>query len=112
VLFLSRFGRRPFEYYLDRHSGLASSLTPAYPSMPWGSYAPVVGEARVDDSSRGAQELEAVEPARVWVVLLWGGFRTGDDDGAPFQRVLAHDYVETDHMFFGRYLKLGLYERQ
>lgn len=112
VLFLSRFGRRPFEYYLDRHSGLASSLTPAYPSMPWGSYAPVVGEARVDDSSRGAQELEAVEPARVWVVLLWGGFRTGDDDGAPFQRVLAHDYIETDHVFFGRYLKLGLYERQ
>jgi hypothetical protein len=36
VLFLSRLGRRPFEYYLDRHGGLASSLTPAYPWMPWG----------------------------------------------------------------------------
>jgi mannosyltransferase len=112
VLFLSRFGRRPFEYYLDRHSGLASSLTPAYPSMPWGSYAPVVGEARVGDTTKGAHELAAVEPARVWVVLLWGGFRTGDDNGAPFQRVLAHAYVETDHVFFGRYLKLGLYERR
>ena len=112
VLFLSRFGRRPFEYYLDRHAGLASSLTPAYPTMPWGSYAPVVGEAQVGDTSTWARELEAVEPARVWVVLLWGGFRTGDDDGAPFQRVLARHYVETDHVFFGRYLKLGLFERR
>ena len=40
VVFLSHFGRRPFEYYLDRHPGLASSLTPAYPSMPWGNYPP------------------------------------------------------------------------
>jgi len=112
VLFLSRFGRRPFEYYLDQHAGLASSLTPVYPTMPWGSYAPVVGEARVDDTSTGARDLEADEPARVWVVLLWGGFRTGDDDGAPFQRVLARHYVETDHVFFGRYLKLGLFERR
>lgn len=24
----------------------------------------------------------------------------------------AHDYVETDQVFFGTYLKLGLYERQ
>jgi hypothetical protein len=45
-------------------------------------------------------------------VLLWGGFRTGDDDGAPFQRVLARHYVEMDHVFFGRYLKLGLFERR
>jgi mannosyltransferase len=112
VLFLSRFGRRPFEYYLDRHAGLASSLTPMYPTMPWGSYAPVVGEAQVGDTRTWARDLEADEPARVWVVLLWGGFRTGDDDGAPFQRVLARHYVETDHVFFGRYLKLGLFERR
>ena len=111
VLFLSRFGRRPFEYYLDRHAGLSSSLIPAYPTMPWGSYAPVVGELQIGDTRRSARELAAVQPTRVWVVLLWGGFRTGDDDGAPFQRVLAHNYVETDHVFFGRYLKLGLYER-
>jgi hypothetical protein len=26
--------------------------------------------------------------------------------------VLSHDYVEIDHVFFGRYLKLGLYERR
>jgi mannosyltransferase len=112
VLFLSHFGRRPFEYYLDRHAGLASSLTPVYPTMPWGSYAPVVGEAQVGDTSTWARDLEADEPARVWVVLLWGGFRTGDDDGAPFQRVLVRHYVETDHVFFGRYLKLGLFEHR
>jgi hypothetical protein len=45
-------------------------------------------------------------------VLLWGGFRTGDDDGAPFQRMLAREYVETDHLYFGRYLKLGLFEHR
>jgi mannosyltransferase len=112
VLFLSRFGRRPFEYYLERHPGLASSLTPEYPSMPWGEYPPVVAEAQVGATSTPARELEADEPARVWVVLLWGGFRTGDDDGAPFQQVLMRHYVETDHLFFGRYLKLGLFERR
>lgn len=112
VLFLSRFGRRPFEYYLERHPGLASSLTPEYPSMPWGEYPPVVAEAQVGATSTTARELEADEPARVWVVLLWGGFRTGDDDGAPLQQVLMRDYVETDHLFFGRYLKLGLFERR
>jgi hypothetical protein len=112
VLFLSRFGRRPFEYYLERHPGLASSLTPEYPSMPWGEYPPVVAEAQVGATSSPARELEADEPARVWVVLLWGGFRTGDDDGAPFQQVLMRHYVETDHLFFGRYLKLGLFERR
>jgi mannosyltransferase len=112
VLFLSRFGRRPFEYYLDRHPGLASTLTPEYPSMPWGDYPPVVGEAQVDPTSTGARELEASAPARVWVVLLWGGFRTGDDDGVPLQQILTRDYVETEHLFFGRYLKLGLFERR
>ena len=40
VVFLSHFGRRPFEYYLDRHPGLGSSLTPAYPSMPWATTHP------------------------------------------------------------------------
>jgi hypothetical protein len=27
----------PFEYYLDRHPGLATSLTPAYPALTWGA---------------------------------------------------------------------------
>jgi mannosyltransferase len=110
VIFLSRYGRRPFEYYLARHDGLGASLRPDYPSLPWGSYPPVAGEERVD---AGGDELrlEASEPDRVWVVLLWGGFRTGDDDGAPFYRTLTRDYAETDHRFFGRYLKLALYER-
>ncbi len=111
VIFLSHFGRRPFEYYLTRHPGLASSLTPEYPSIPWGDYPPAVGEAHIGAASAQARELEDDPPARVWVVLLWGGFRTGDDDGAPFQQVLTREYVETDHRFFGRYLKLALFER-
>jgi mannosyltransferase len=112
VLFLSRFGRRPFEYYIDRHPGVTSRLTPEYPSMPWGEYPPVVGEAEVDATGTRARELESVHPARVWVVSLWGGFRTGDDDGKPFQRVLTRHYIETEHFNFGRYLKLGLFERR
>jgi mannosyltransferase len=112
VVFLSHFGRRPFEYYLDRHPGLASSLTPAYPSMPWGNYPPVAGELQVGDTITGVRQLTATDPDRVWVVLLWGGFRTGDDDGAPFQRMLARKYVEADHLYFGRYLKLGLFEHR
>ena len=44
-------------------------------------------------------------------MLLWGGFRTGDDDGEPFARLLTQDYAERENLFFGRYLKLALYER-
>jgi hypothetical protein len=111
VLFLSHFGRRPFEYYLDRHPGLASSLTSAYPPMPWGDYPPVAGEAAVGDPSTLANDLDMADPARVWVVLLWGGFRTGHDDGAPFQRMLTREYAETEHLYFGGFLKLALFER-
>jgi hypothetical protein len=77
-----------------------------------GNCSPVVDEARVGATSSWAHELEASQPAHVWVVLLWGGFRTGDDDGRSFQRLLMREYVETDHLFFGRYLKLGLFERR
>jgi mannosyltransferase len=111
VVFLSRYGRRPFEYYLSRDAGLASALVPSYPSMPWGHYPPVVGEAQVGATGVQAKHLESAAPDRVWVVLLWGGFGTGDDDGAPFHRVLTQEYVETEHRFFGRYLKLALFER-
>jgi mannosyltransferase len=112
IVFLSHFGRRPFEYYLARHPGLASSLTSEYPSIPWGDYSPVVGEARVGNAIAQAGHLEIAKPARVWVVLLWGGFRTGDDNGAPFQRMLTDHYAETDYRFFGRYLKLALFQRK
>lgn len=111
VIFLSRFGRRPFEYYLVRSPDLASALTPAYPSLPWGDYPPVVGERGVVAARSGAQQLDASAPPRVWVVLLWGGFRTGDDDGEPFARLLTQDYTERENLFFGRYLKLARYER-
>jgi mannosyltransferase len=109
VIFLSRFGRRPFEYYLARHAGLAPSLRPIYPSLPWGGYPPVTGEPLVDAAGDQAR-FRAAEPERVWVVLLWGGFRTADDDGAPFSRILAGSYVQADQRFFGKYLKLALFE--
>jgi hypothetical protein len=111
VIFLSRFGRRPFEYYLVRDPAAVSAHTPAYPSLPWGDYPPVVGERNVAASRTDAYVLDAAAPPRVWAVLLWGGFRTGDDDGGPFAQLLAEDYTRREHRVFGRYLKLALYER-
>lgn len=112
VIFLSRFGRRPFEYYLVRDPDAASALMPAYPSLPWGEYPPVVGERNVAAARTDAHVLKAAAPPRVWAVLLWGGFRTGDDDGVPFEQLLAEDYTRREHHVFGRYLKLALYERR
>jgi mannosyltransferase len=109
VLFLSRFGRRPFEYYLARHPGAASMLQPEYPAVAWGEYPPVVGEGHVGNTADRARHLRMAAPGRVWVVLLWGGFRTGDDEGAPFHRVLEQYYEQCEHLFYGRYLKLALF---
>ena len=110
VIFLSHFGRRPFEYYLDRHAGLAASLTPSYPSLPWRDYPPVVGDARLDLAGDQAR-LQVAPPRRIWAVLLWGGFGTADDDGAPLALLLDRGYRHTEQRFFGRYLKLALFER-
>jgi hypothetical protein len=110
VIFLSHFGRRPFEYYLDRHAGLAATVAPGYPALPWHDYPPVVGDERLDPAGDEAR-LQAVEPTRIWAVLLWGGFGTGDDDGTPFVRMLDRHYQQADHRFYGRYLKLELFDR-
>jgi mannosyltransferase len=110
VIFLSHYGRRPFEYYLERHAGLAEALTPSYPRLPWGDYPPVVGEARLDLAGDQAR-LRTAPPPRIWVVLLWGGFGTGDDDGAPIARMLDRGYQHAEQRFYGRYLKLALFVR-
>jgi mannosyltransferase len=110
VIFLSHYGRRPFEYYLDRHPGLAATLAPSYPSLPWREYPPVVGDARLD-LARDQARLRAAPPRRIWAVLLWGGFGTGDDDGGPFVEMLGRAYRQTDQRFYGRYLKLALFDR-
>ena len=57
----------------------------------------VTGELQVGDTTTGVRQLNATDPDRVWVVLLWGGFRTGDDDGVPLQQILTREYVETEH---------------
>jgi hypothetical protein len=77
--------------------------------MPWGNYPPVAGEAQVGDTITGVHQLTVADPGRVWVVLLRGGFRTRDDHGA-IPTHAAREYVETDQLYFGRYLKLGLFE--
>ena len=50
-------------------------------------------------------------PIRIWAVLLWGGFGTADDDGAPLALLLDRGYRHTEQRFYGRYLKLALFER-
>jgi hypothetical protein len=71
----------------------------------------VVGERNVATSRTDAHVLEVAAPPRVWAVLLWGGFHTGDDDDRPFAQLLAEDYTRREHRVFGRHLKLELYER-
>jgi mannosyltransferase len=110
VIFLSHYGRRPFEYYLDRRAGLAAILTPSYPALPWRDYPPVVGDARLDLAGDQAR-LAAAPPRRIWVVLLWGGFGTADDDSAPLVRLLDRDYRHGDQRFYGAYLKLARFDR-
>jgi hypothetical protein len=78
--------------------------------LGWYRYPPVVGEALLDPAGDRAR-LSAAESDRVWAVLLWGGFETNQDDGASIARVLARRYQQTDQRFYGRYLKLALFDR-
>jgi mannosyltransferase len=111
IIFLSRYGRRPFEYYQARHPGLESKLVPLYPPMPWGSYLPVVGESQVGTTTTAARQARTRDPRRIWTVMLWGGFDTGHEDGAPLERLLTDEYTETVHRSFGPHLELARYER-
>jgi mannosyltransferase len=109
ILFLSRYGRRPFEYYL-RRSERETELRPIYPSMPWGGYVPVLSDTRVESTTTAAVRL-ASGYRRVWVVLLWEGLDSVDENAAPFRTALDRYYREVTRRVFGQQLQVRLYQR-
>jgi mannosyltransferase len=109
VVFLSRYGRRSFEYYLGRFDA-GAGLTPIYPSMPWGQYVPVLADEHIESSVTAAGRLQAYR--RVWVVLLWEGLHSVDEDPGPFTARLGSSYSETARHAFGGQLEVRLYQRE
>jgi mannosyltransferase len=109
VIFLSRYGRRPFEYYLRRfHDGL--ELSPVYPGVPWGAYVPVLADANIESTTTAAARLRDGYQ-RVWVILLWEGFRSVDENPGPVRMELDSYYQEEARQAFGHQLQIRLYRR-
>jgi mannosyltransferase len=109
VVFLDRYGRRPFEYYLRGSAG-PSDLTPIYPGVPWGQYVPVLADLRIESTTVAAARL-GQSYQRVWVILLWRGFESIHEDATPMRAALARDFNEVSERAFGSELRVRLYER-
>jgi mannosyltransferase len=110
VVFLSRFGRRPFEYYFERLHGEAD-LIPIYPAQPWGGYTPVLADRDFPSAALAAPELQATYQ-RVWVILLWQGYRSPNEGGAALQSALDAGYHQVSYRSYGRFLRVALFERE
>jgi mannosyltransferase len=109
IVFLSRYGRRPFEYYLQQ-SGRETDLVPVYPSVPWGAYTPVLTDHRFRPAAEEAVGL-AAGYGRVWVVLLWGGFNSPHEGGHAVEAELDRDYRVAWQGSYGRFVRVILYVR-
>jgi mannosyltransferase len=109
IIFLSRFGRRPFEYYLERFDP-ETDLDPVYPSLPWGSYTPVLADDRFPSAAVETANLASTHQ-RVWVVLLWGRFGSPHEGGRPVESELDRDYRIAWDRSYGRFLDVVLYVR-
>jgi mannosyltransferase len=109
VVFLSRYGRRPFEYYFAPDLRGEKRLTPIYPAASWGSYVPVFADRDIEPTTDAAHRLRGF--TRVWAILLWGGFRSFQEDGTPVQRALSADYERREAQNFGSKLNVVLYEK-
>jgi hypothetical protein len=90
-VFLSRYGRRSFEYY-TRRFGTVGGLRPIYPSMPWGRYVPALADEHIGATADAARRVEACE--RVWAILVWAGFKSLDEDSQPLRTSLRCGFVE------------------
>jgi hypothetical protein len=108
IIFLSRYGRPVFEYYLDR-SPAQPALVPLYPRAPWRTYMPILDERDTGTPADGAQALASM--SRVWVVLLWGGFESRAEDAAPIRAALD-DFTAVESRPFGPSLEARLYVRR
>jgi mannosyltransferase len=106
ALFLTRYGRRPFEYYARGHVEL-SRLTPVYPTVEWGEYLPVIGDIKFEGASSAVRQLRG--DRRVWAVLLWDGFDARHEEGLTVGKVLDQHYQNVDRRHFGSFLQIRLY---
>jgi mannosyltransferase len=108
IVFLSRLGHRPFEYYLDRTTA-RDEIIPIYPHSPWGSYTPVLADVQTESTSVAAAHLQSCE--RVWVILLWGGFHNPHQQSRPIKDVLERQFEEVTSRGFGEMLDVRLYQQ-
>ena len=106
VLFLTRYGRRPFEYYARSHVEL-SRLMSVYPTVEWGEYPPVIGDIKFEGATSAVKQLRG--DSRVWAVLLWDGFGARHEEGLTVEKVLVQHYQTVDRRRFGSYLQIRLY---
>jgi hypothetical protein len=109
ILFLSMYGRRPFEYYVNRFTD-RDELVPVYPSQRWGSYPPVLVDNDIESTSTAAERLD--RHTRVWVMLHWGGFESAAEDGAPLKHALQAGFRQVSARSLGPSLEVRLYERE
>jgi hypothetical protein len=77
--------------------------------MPWGRYVPVLADTHIESSATAAARLQ--DYRRVWVVLLWEGFHSVDEDPGPFTATLQSHYDEAARQAFGWQLEVRLYQR-
>jgi mannosyltransferase len=111
IVFLSRYGRRPFEYYLQRTPAEAH-LHSLYPSEAWGAYVPALADQHGEWSTSSAADRLKGGYERVWVILLWGGFDIPTEDATALEAELARDYRVVASRVFGlREPLVRLYER-
>ena len=108
IIFLSSYGRGPFEYYADRLHR-TSGLVPLYPDQPWGA-TPVLADRTAASTTMVAQRLHDV--SRIWTLLVWGGFDSKAEDGAPIREVLEDSFEEVAGREFGPSVEVHLYERR
>jgi mannosyltransferase len=104
IIFLSHFGRQPFEYYLEESPQGLRKLKPIYPGGRWTTYIPVLSESRLESTNRAAATLESYD--RVWTVLLW--MPNNHDNARPIERVLSRKFVEADYADFGSEMQVRL----
>ena len=109
ILFLSLYGRRPFEEYLTRSNG-QEGLVVVYPGVEWGAYTPILADLEVESTPAAAARLSTAR--RTWAVLLWGGFDNTNQDTRAFSTTLEMDFKEATREQFGPRVEVRLYERR
>lgn len=110
IVFLTRYGRRPFEYYLERMHGEAD-LRSIYPDLPWAAYIPVLSDLRGPWSTATAGDRARDAHRRVWLILTWQGFDSANEDAHPLRAELQRDYSVAAKQQFGQQVQVRLYQR-